>query len=126
MIASLVVYSSSGLPLESFGPPRTARTTLPTNFGVSNSATLLGGAIGGLEHREPDVVVLLEDDPDRQPDADLVGFDAVEVAGEPEAVLLGPVSELVLSLHRRVPLDRVRVEGDHELAERLFAWPSLD
>jgi hypothetical protein len=40
--------------------------------------------------------------------------------------LHGTASDLVLALNRREPLDRLRVEGDHALAERLLAWPSLD
>ena len=45
---------------------------------------------------------------------------------DPAVVLHGPASDLVLWLHRRVPLDQVRIEGDRDLAERLLAWPSLD
>ncbi|MCF3961297.1 maleylpyruvate isomerase family mycothiol-dependent enzyme [Streptomyces fuscigenes] len=43
-----------------------------------------------------------------------------------DAGLHGTASDLVLALYRRVPLDRLRVEGDPEILERLLAWCGED
>jgi uncharacterized protein (TIGR03083 family) len=39
-----------------------------------------------------------------------------------DAALHGPASDIVLALYRRIPLDRLRVEGDSAVLERLLAW----
>ncbi len=47
-------------------------------------------------------------------------------SGEPVTRFRGPASELLLVLHRRIPLDEVRIEGDRTLAEQLRAWSKVD
>ncbi|MDI5970219.1 maleylpyruvate isomerase family mycothiol-dependent enzyme [Streptomyces sp. SL13] len=47
-------------------------------------------------------------------------------AGTPTTTVHAPASDLLLTLHRRAPLDRLHIEGDRTLIERLLAWPSLD
>ncbi|GAB1646152.1 maleylpyruvate isomerase family mycothiol-dependent enzyme [Krasilnikovia sp. MM14-A1259] len=42
--------------------------------------------------------------------------------GEPRATVRGPAGDLVLALYRRIPLERVRVDGDRELVELLLTW----
>ncbi|MQY14811.1 hypothetical protein SRB5_49870 [Streptomyces sp. RB5] len=50
-----------------------------------------------------------------------------EGAGDPgrAATLRGAASDLLLVLHRRLPVDRIRVEGDASLATDLLTWPDL-
>lgn len=38
------------------------------------------------------------------------------------ATVRGPASDLVLAVYGRVPLDRLRVDGDREVVSRLLAW----
>ncbi|WP_130511611.1 maleylpyruvate isomerase family mycothiol-dependent enzyme [Krasilnikovia cinnamomea] len=40
----------------------------------------------------------------------------------PLATVRAPASDLVLALYRRIPLDRVQVDGDRAVVERLLAW----
>ncbi|WP_035846619.1 maleylpyruvate isomerase family mycothiol-dependent enzyme [Kitasatospora azatica] len=47
-------------------------------------------------------------------------------AQEEDAGLHGPASDLLLVLHGRLPLDRLRTEGDRSVLERLLSWPDLD
>lgn len=42
------------------------------------------------------------------------------------ATVRGPASDLVLALYGRVPLDRLRVDGDREAVARLLAWTPTD
>ncbi|MFH8466174.1 maleylpyruvate isomerase family mycothiol-dependent enzyme [Streptomyces sp. NPDC017991] len=42
-----------------------------------------------------------------------------------DASLHGSASELLLTLHGRLPLDAVRSEGDHTILENLLNWPDL-
>jgi uncharacterized protein (TIGR03083 family) len=44
----------------------------------------------------------------------------------PAARLHGTASDLVLTLFRRLPLERLHLTGDRALAEQLLAWTSLD
>lgn len=39
--------------------------------------------------------------------------------------LYGSASDLLLTLHRRLPLDSIRVEGDRVTADNLLCWPDL-
>jgi uncharacterized protein (TIGR03083 family) len=45
---------------------------------------------------------------------------------ETTADLHGPVSNLLLTLHGRLPLDSLRIEGDRATLENLLRWPNLD
>ncbi|BFU45882.1 maleylpyruvate isomerase family mycothiol-dependent enzyme [Krasilnikovia sp. MM14-A1004] len=42
--------------------------------------------------------------------------------GEPLTTVRAPAGDIVLALYRRIPLERVEVEGDRALAQRLLAW----
>ncbi len=42
------------------------------------------------------------------------------------ATVHGPASDLVLALYGRIPLGRLRVEGDREAVSRLLAWAPTD
>ncbi|MFC8362236.1 hypothetical protein ACFUIY_20495 [Streptomyces griseorubiginosus] len=42
-----------------------------------------------------------------------------------DADLYGPASDLLLTLHRRLPLDSLRGEGDRAVLENLLSWPDL-
>ncbi|HEY6788028.1 MAG TPA: hypothetical protein VI365_12020, partial [Trebonia sp.] len=47
--------------------------------------------------------------------------------GQPETVadLHGPASNLLLTLHGRLPLDGLRRQGDRATLENLLSWPDL-
>lgn len=47
-------------------------------------------------------------------------------AQDAAATVRGPASDLVLALYGRIPLDRVRVEGDGQAVARLLAWSPAD
>ena len=48
--------------------------------------------------------------------------------GQPETVadLYGPASNLLLTLHGRLPLDGLRSQGDRATLENFLSWPNLD
>ena len=48
--------------------------------------------------------------------------------GQPEtaADLHGPASTLLLTLHGRLPLESLRIQGDRATLENLLGWPNLD
>ncbi len=58
---------------------------------------------------------------------ELTGSGAREVDGShgTDADLYGPASDLLLTLHRRLPLDSLRGEGDRAVLENLLSWPDL-
>src|SRR6201996_1111758 len=53
------------------------------------------------------------------------GGHVIDGQHETAADLHGPVSNLLLALHGRVPLDSLRSEGDRATLENLLRWPSL-
>ncbi|MEU8890557.1 maleylpyruvate isomerase family mycothiol-dependent enzyme [Streptomyces sp. NPDC048442] len=58
---------------------------------------------------------------------DLTGPGPHTVDGRPgtTAELHGPAGDLLLTLHGRLPLDRLRCEGDRATLENLLGWPDL-
>lgn len=59
---------------------------------------------------------------------DLTASGAHVIDGHHETVadLHGPASDLLLTLHGRLPLDGLRSEGDRATLENLLRWPDLD
>jgi len=54
-----------------------------------------------------------------------VGLGAVvDDAGRPDATMTASASDLVLAFYSRIPLQRIDVEGDRDVVERLLAWAS--
>jgi uncharacterized protein (TIGR03083 family) len=47
-------------------------------------------------------------------------------AGEVEATASGSASDLILALYGRIPLDRLTVNGDRGVLERLFTWVNTE
>jgi hypothetical protein len=41
---------------------------------------------------------------------------------EPVTTVRGAASDLILALFGRVPLDRLHLDGDHEVVEQLLGW----
>lgn len=90
---------------------------------VDEFVTVSGGSLGAWPH-EPARVALHAAE-GRRWLVDLSAAGARQVAAgapAPAAVLDGTASDLLLVLYRRLPLDRLRVDGDQDLAERLIAW----
>lgn len=57
-----------------------------------------------------------------QPD----GIEVTQGHAKGDAALRGRASDLLLTLWRRVPLDRIEVLGDRAVAERFLGWQDLD
>jgi uncharacterized protein (TIGR03083 family) len=53
------------------------------------------------------------------------GAHLIDGQHETAADLHGPVSDLLLTLHGRLPLDSLRTEGDRAILENLLRWPDL-
>jgi uncharacterized protein (TIGR03083 family) len=53
------------------------------------------------------------------------GAHVIDGQHETAAALHGPVSDLLLTLHGRLPLDSLRCEGDRATLENLLRWPNL-
>ncbi len=53
------------------------------------------------------------------------GAHVIDGQHETAADLHGPASNLLLTLHGRLPLDSLRSEGDRAVLENLLRWPSL-
>ncbi|GAB2446238.1 maleylpyruvate isomerase family mycothiol-dependent enzyme [Streptomyces incanus] len=54
------------------------------------------------------------------------GSHVIDGQHETAADLHGSASNLLLTLHGRLPLDSLRSEGDHATLENLLSWPDLD
>jgi uncharacterized protein (TIGR03083 family) len=53
------------------------------------------------------------------------GAHVIDGQHETAASLYGPVSDLLLTLHGRLPLNSLRTEGDRATLENLLRWPDL-
>ena len=53
------------------------------------------------------------------------GARSVDGPHETDADLHGTASDLLLTLHRRLPVDGLRSEGDRAVLENLLSWPDL-
>jgi uncharacterized protein (TIGR03083 family) len=53
------------------------------------------------------------------------GAHVIDGQHETAAGLYGPVSNLLLTLHGRLPLNSLRSEGDRAILENLLRWPNL-
>lgn len=95
--------------------------------GVAEFLAVTYGTAGGWPHRPARIRFEAAGEPAVLVDLDSSG--ASVVAGsegrEVSAVLRGDASDLLLVLHGRVPVDRIRVEGDAGLVDEVLAWPSL-
>jgi hypothetical protein len=46
--------------------------------------------------------------------------------GEPLATLRGSASDLVLAVYKRIPLDRIEVDGDRAAVQEFLAWTDTE
>jgi len=85
------------------------------------------GSIGAWPHRPARIALSAVEGPTWLVDLTPSGAKADPVAsGEPLATLRGSASDLVLAVYKRIPLDRVEVEGDREAVEEFLAWTDTE
>jgi hypothetical protein len=46
--------------------------------------------------------------------------------GQPLATMRGAAADLVLALYKRIPPERIDVDGDREAVEQFLAWTDTD
>ena len=81
------------------------------------------GSMGAWPHRPARIALSAVEGPTWLLDLTPAGAKVGPAAGgEPLATLRGSTSDLVLALYKRIPLDRVGVDGDREAVEEFLAW----
>ncbi|MEU7902531.1 maleylpyruvate isomerase family mycothiol-dependent enzyme [Actinoplanes sp. NPDC049118] len=81
------------------------------------------GSLGAWPHRSARVALSATEGPTWTIDLTPGGARPGPAAGdEPVATLRGSAGDLVLVLYTRIPLDRIEIDGDREVAERFQAW----
>ncbi|GIF12038.1 maleylpyruvate isomerase family mycothiol-dependent enzyme [Actinoplanes teichomyceticus] len=108
--------------LDALGEPE----PLPAAVAVDGVSEFLGTALGSLgawPHRPARVMYRAIEGPSWTVDLSPSGATADPAAsGAPVTTVHGTASDLVLLLHRRIPLDAVRIDGDREVAAQLREW----
>ncbi|GAA4600191.1 uncharacterized protein (TIGR03083 family) [Actinoplanes octamycinicus] len=108
--------------LESLGKPE----PLPAAVAVDGVHEFLStglGALGAWPHRPARVLYQAIEGPSWTVDLSPAGATADPAAsGEPVTRIHGTASDLVLLLHRRIPLHAVRIDGDREVAAQIRDW----
>lgn len=91
--------------------------------GVGEFLSVSLGSLGAWPHRPARVALQAVEGLSWTVDLSPSGATADPAAsGEPVTRLHATASDLVLALHRRIPLADVRVDGDQEVAEQLLTW----
>jgi uncharacterized protein (TIGR03083 family) len=81
------------------------------------------GSLGAWPHRPARIALSAVEGPTWLVDLTPTGAKSdPPAAGEPLATLRGAASDLVLVLYKRIPLDRVQVDGDRTAVEELLTW----
>jgi hypothetical protein len=91
--------------------------------GVSEFLSTGLGSLGPWPHRPARVQYQAIEGPSWTLDLSPAGATADPAAsGDPVTRIHATASDLVLLLHRRIPLDAVRLDGDREVATQLREW----
>jgi uncharacterized protein (TIGR03083 family) len=81
------------------------------------------GSLGAWPHRPARIALSAVEGPSWLVDLTPSGAKSGPSAGgEPLATIKGAASDLVLTLYKRIPLDRVEVDGDRAAVEELLTW----
>jgi uncharacterized protein (TIGR03083 family) len=84
------------------------------------------GSSGEWPHKPANVAVRTTEGPAWQLALTPAGATLATDDEPPAASLGGSASDLLLALHRRIPVERLTIDGDRDLVRDLLAWPSLD
>jgi uncharacterized protein (TIGR03083 family) len=107
---------------ETVGKPEPIPASIAVD-GVAEFLLVTLGAEGPWSHRPARVVFATDEGPSWTVDLTPAGAKLDPAAsGEPVATVHGPASDMLLALFGRVPLDRLRIDGDASLAHQLREW----
>jgi uncharacterized protein (TIGR03083 family) len=85
------------------------------------------GSRGAWPHRPARIALSAVEGPTWLVDLTPTGAKADPSAGgEPLATIRGGAADLVLALYKRIPPERIDVDGDHEAVEQFLAWTDTD
>lgn len=85
------------------------------------------GSLGAWPHRPARIALSAVEGPTWLVDLTPAGAKADPAAGgEPLATIRGAASDLVLAVYKRIPADRVEVDGDREAVEQFLAWTDTE
>ena len=85
------------------------------------------GSIGAWPHRPARIALSAVEGPSWLVDLTPAGAKAdPSASGEPLATIHGAASDLVLAVYKRIPADRVEVDGDREAVEQFLAWTDTE
>lgn len=94
---------------------------------ISEFLVVTLGSLGAWPHRPARIALSAVEGPTWLVDLTPTGAQADPAAGgDPLATLRGSASDLVLSLYKRIPLDRVDVAGDRAAVDELLAWTDTE
>ncbi|GAB1690585.1 maleylpyruvate isomerase family mycothiol-dependent enzyme [Krasilnikovia sp. M28-CT-15] len=107
---------------ESIGKPEPLPSVAALD-GVAEFVQVGLGSLGAWRHDPARIAFAAVEGPSWLVDLSAEGARLEPTATDaPRATVRAPASDLVLALYRRIPLERVRVDGDRALVERLLAW----
>ena len=111
---------------ESVGKPE----PIPASVAVDTIDELLVvtlGSIGAWPHRPARIALSAVEGPTWLVDLTPSGAKAGPAAGgEPLATIRGSASDLVLAVYKRIPLERIDVDGDRQAVEEFLAWTDTE
>ncbi|GAA2865474.1 hypothetical protein Acy02nite_13260 [Actinoplanes cyaneus] len=111
---------------EALGKPEPLPAAVAVD-GVSEFLSTCLGSLGAWPHRPARVQFQAIEGPSWIVDLSPAGATPDPAAsGDPVTRIHGTASDLVLFLYRRLPLDAVRIDGDHEVAAQLRKWSLID
>ena len=85
------------------------------------------GSLGAWPHRPARIALSAVEGPTWLVDLTPAGAQADPSAGgEPLAPIRGAAGDLVLAVYKRIPADRVEVDGDREAVEEFLAWTDTE
>jgi uncharacterized protein (TIGR03083 family) len=101
---------------------------VPAVAAIDGVAEFIGvsyGTAGPWPHEPARIGLHAAEGPSWLLDLTAAGAHVIDGQHETAAGLHGPVSDLLLTLHGRLPLNSLRSEGDRAALENLLRWPNL-
>jgi uncharacterized protein (TIGR03083 family) len=107
---------------ETIGKPEPIPAAIAVD-GVAEFLLVAFGSEGPWPHRPARVAFAAVEGPSWVLDLTADGAKLDPAAGgEPVATVRGPASDILLALYGRIPLDRLRLDGDATVVEQLASW----
>jgi uncharacterized protein (TIGR03083 family) len=111
---------------EAIGKPGPIPATVAVD-GVAEFLLVTLGAEGPWPHRPARVLFAADEGPSWTVDLTPAGAKLDPApSGDPVTTVHGPASDMVLALFGRLPLERLRIEGDAGVAHELRAWSDTE